>query len=121
MSTPTTEVAKPDIVQAASAGDIVRAAKVDPTLKADLLNGLLAAIKDKSLIGTRTFWVTLLTPAVSYVATRYVVPAVGITLDEATCAEIATGLTVLASWAMRYVTKTPVASVLPASGGVATP
>lgn len=104
----TIESPKADIIGAATPGDVIRAAEADPALKSVLIQGLTSLLTNQSLIGTRTFWVALVTPFISFGVAR-----LGFGLDETTCAEIAAGIVSVAMVVMRTITKTPVTSVLP--------
>jgi len=108
MSITSTDVPKLAITNANTSGDIVRAAKIDPVLLNDLLTGLMSALADKSLLGSKTFWVSIFTPVISWAVTYF---ALG--LDGTTCGLIASVAASLAMMVMRYLTKTPVTSVLP--------
>lgn len=108
MSATTLDQPKPAIINASTGRDILTAAENDPALKADLTQGFLAVLANRSLLGTKTFWVTLLTPFIAFGIAYF-----GLGLDSDTCGKIAAGLTSVAAWVMRYVTKTSVASVLP--------
>ena len=108
MSTTTTDAPKLAITNANTAGDILRAAANDKDLQNDLFNGLSAIAANKSLLGSKTFWATFLTPLVTWIVGYF---ALGI--DGTTIGAIASGLGFLVAAGMRYITKTPVASVLP--------
>lgn len=114
MSATSIDLAKsaPDKAVAMS-GDIAelkRFADDNPAIDSALKDAFTAVMADRSLLGTKTFWVTLLTPVVGFVVSYY-----GLGLDGSTVGAITTVTGTAAAWVMRYVTKTPVASVLPTS------
>lgn len=108
MTSTTLDTPKLAITNATTSRDIIRAGWADPELRDDIVNGLIAAVTNKSLLGTKTFWVSLLTPVVGYVITYY-----GVGLDGATSGVIVSVLASLAMMVMRYVTVGPVSGVLP--------
>lgn len=102
------------ISKSETTNQLVSKAMVDPVVMDTLLNQLLSVVGDRSLLGTQTFWVTLLTPVLTYGA-GYLAKYLGAPLDPVTIGIVATALGTLAAWTMkRYFNSTvPVTSVLP--------
>jgi hypothetical protein len=88
--------------------DLATKAFNSPALQAALIRLATQFMADRSLLGTKTFWVTFLTPLIVGFGAH-----VGFSIDEATSAELAAGTVTVAAWIMRYVSKTSVTSVLP--------
>lgn len=89
---------------ATSVPDLIKSAeKYDPALAESLT--------EKSLVGSRTVWFPPVAWAVGFAASHY-----GVQWDDATSASIASIL----SWAIlivvRYFTRSPIGSLLPAKG-----
>lgn len=68
---------------------------------------LAAFLSGKSLAQSKTVWVSILTPIIAALVTRY-----GLNWDAATVGEVATGLTTLAMILMRSITSTPITGVV---------
>jgi hypothetical protein len=101
------DVHQPAIARATTPGEVIKAMVDDPLIKNAVLNAFVT-LAGKSFVASRTVWVTILTPVIAALVTHF-----GLGFDEATCAEIATGLTTLAALVMRAVTTAPITSVLP--------
>jgi len=74
---------------------------IDPTLAKQL--------QGKALIASKSVWVTLLTPAVTFLATKY-----GLGWDNDTIKDVAVGLTVAAATIMRYISVSPITGIFKA-------
>ena len=64
-------------------------------------------LKGKGMAQSRTAWVVIITPLVSYLAAKY-----GIGWDSGTCGVISTVLVTLTALAMRTVTSAPITGFL---------
>jgi hypothetical protein len=105
------EAPKPAVQAANSPADVVRAMRVDPDLSKIVLNGVGAVLAgNKSLLGTRSFWVNTLTPLVTWGVTKY-----ALELDADTQVIVVGALGAAVAAGMRWITKAPVTSVLPAA------
>ena len=68
---------------------------------------LATQLESKPLLASRTPWGTVAAGVVAWLSSRY-----GLGFDETTCSLIAGGGVLLGSYAMRYVTKQPVAGIV---------
>lgn len=107
MSTTVLDTPKPALVAASTPRDVIKALNDDPAVRSSVLNAF-TTLAGTSFIGSKTVWVSILTPVIAALVAHF-----GLKLDEATTAEIAAGLTTLASLIMRAVTKQPITSVFP--------
>ena len=81
-----------------------------PELQTALTTLVSQFVANRSLLGTKTFWVTLISPLVSGAVAHF-----GFQLDDATVGEISTGTVMVAAWIMRRISGTPVQNILPSS------
>lgn len=69
---------------------------------------LAASLTEKSLLGSKTVWFPMISWGVTAAASKY-----GLGWDDATAAEVASLLSWLVSIGVRYVTRSPIGSILP--------
>jgi hypothetical protein len=95
---------------------LVNKAAIDPVVLNTLLTTLLSLVGDRSLLGTKTFWVTLLTPLVTWGA-GLLAQRLGVSIDSGTIGGVACILGALAAWIMKryFNSGARVTSVLPQS------
>ena len=107
----------PVLTATAAVNEAIATAKSLPNLIANLyaLDPALATqLETKPLLASRTPWGTLAAGMVGWISSRY-----GFGFDETTCSLIAGLAVLLGSYAMRSVTKQPVAGILATPTSVA--
>ena len=89
-------------------------AVADPVVANTILSAILSVIGDRSLLETSTFWVTTLTPALTFSA-GYLAKYLGAPIDGATIGLVAAVLGAIAAAVMKrwFTSPVPVTSFLP--------
>jgi hypothetical protein len=107
---------KASITAANTSADVVRAMIDDPAIRSSILNAFTTILGNKSLVGSKTTWIAILVPVVMSLSAHF-----GLAVDQAAAVDVVGLIMGVAMIVMRWITKTPVASLLPSSDPISPP